>query len=167
MLGLVGFTAHAAAEVSVPIHFAIENGQGQHIGSITATDSKYGLVLTPELKALPPGMHGFHVHEKGNCTASQQDGKSVLAGGAGPHYDPDGTKKHSTPWDDGGHRGDLPALYVDAQGNATMPVLAPRLKLSEIKGRALMIHAGSDNHSDHPQPLGGGAGRIACGVIPQ
>ena len=46
------------------------------------------------------------------------------------------------------------------------PVLAPRLKnLAEIKGHALMIHQAGDNHSDHPQPLGGGGARMACGVI--
>ena len=38
-------------------------------------------------------------------------------------------------------------------------------RMNEIKGRALMIHAGGDNHSDHPAPLGGGGARMACGVI--
>lgn len=46
------------------------------------------------------------------------------------------------------------------------PVLAPRLKsLADVDNRALMVHAGGDNHSDHPQPLGGGGARIVCGVI--
>lgn len=49
--------------------------------------------------------------------------------------------------------------------NATQPVLAPRLKLSDLSGRALMIHAGGDNHSDQPAMLGGGGARIICGVI--
>jgi Cu-Zn family superoxide dismutase len=44
-------------------------------------------------------------------------------------------------------------------------VLAPRLKLSDVKGKALMVHAGGDNHSDHPAPLGGGGARIVCGII--
>jgi len=165
--GLVGLTANVYADVTVPVHMATDKGAAQEIGSVSVADSKYGLVLTPDLKDLPPGVHGFHIHEKGSCDATQQDGKAVPAGAAGGHYDPDGTKKHSTPWDDGGHRGDLPALYVNADGTATTPVLAPRLKLDEVQGRALMIHAGGDNHSDHPKPLGGGAGRIACGVIPK
>jgi Cu-Zn family superoxide dismutase len=46
-----------------------------------------------------------------------------------------------------------------------MPVLAPRLKVADIKGRSLMIHAGGDNYSDLPVKLGGGGARIACGVI--
>jgi len=53
-----------------------------------------------------------------------------------------------------------------ADGSANYPVLAPRLKkISEIKGHALMIHAGGDNHADMPKPLGGGGDRMACGVI--
>ena len=62
--------------------------------------------------------------------------------------------------------GDLPALIVTADGKAAQPLLAPKIKnLAELKGHALMIHAGGDNHSDHPAPLGGGAARFACGVI--
>jgi len=44
-------------------------------------------------------------------------------------------------------------------------LLAPRLKLADVQGRAIMVHAGGDNYSDEPQPLGGGGERIACGVI--
>ena len=85
---------------------------------------------------------------------------------AGGHWDPHQTKKHSYPWSDDAHLGDLPALYADADGNSSNPVLAPRLKsLDEIKGHSLMIHEGGDNHSDHPVALGGGGPRMACGVI--
>ena len=55
--------------------------------------------------------------------------------------------------------------HVDAQGNANQPVLAPRLKESDFAGRSLMIHAGGDNHADHPAPLGGGGARLVCGVV--
>jgi len=44
-------------------------------------------------------------------------------------------------------------------------LLAPRLTLSQIQGLSVMVHAGGDNYSDHPKPLGGGGERIACGVI--
>ena len=50
-------------------------------------------------------------------------------------------------------------------GVANNPVLAPRLKMADLRGRSLMIHAGGDNHADHPAPLGGGGPRVACGVI--
>ena len=167
LAGALSLAGIAQADVSVPVQLATEKGPGDDVGTVSLSESKYGLVLTPNLKGLPPGVHGFHVHENGNCDAKQQDGKAVPAGAAGGHYDPDGAKNHGAPWDDSAHRGDLPALYVNADGTATNPVLAPRLTLAEVQGRALMVHAGGDNHSDHPKPLGGGAGRIACGVIPK
>ncbi len=88
----------------------------------------------------------------------------VPALSAGGHLDPGATNKHGEPWGDG-HLGDLPPVYVDASGNAAQPVLAPRLKVADLAGRSLMIHAGGDNHADHPAPLGGGGARVACGVI--
>ena len=90
----------------------------------------------------------------------------TAAAAAGGHYDPEETGHHGTPWGDG-HLGDLPALYVDDDGMATLPVLAPRPDMDDLKGRALMIHAGGDNYSDQPKPLGGGGARVACGVIPE
>jgi Cu-Zn family superoxide dismutase len=94
-----------------------------------------------------------------------KDGAMVAAAGAGAHLDPTGSGRHGLPWGDG-HLGDLPALYVAADGTASYPVLASRLKLGDLTGRSLMVHAGGDNHADHPAPLGGGGGRIACGVVP-
>ena len=154
----------AKAQVAVPMNLVDEKGVAAPIGQITATDSKYGLVLTSDLKDLPPGLHGFHVHENPSCEPKERDGKTVAALGAGGHYDPQQTKRHGAPWGDG-HLGDLPPLYVDNYGNSNQPVLAPRLRVSDLKGRSLMIHAGGDNHADHPAPVGGGGARIACGVI--
>ena len=109
--------------------------------------------------------HGFHVHETGSCGTNEKDGKKVAAGAAGGHFDPVASKHHAGPSGDG-HLGDLPALVVNDSGAAGTAVTAPRLtKLSEVKGKALMIHAGGDNFSDQPKPLGGGGERIACGVI--
>jgi Cu-Zn family superoxide dismutase len=88
----------------------------------------------------------------------------TAAQAAGSHFDPDKSGKHEGPYS-AGHAGDLPPLYVGSDGKATTPVLAPRLKTSDLKGHSVMIHAGGDNFSDQPQPLGGGGGRIACGVV--
>jgi len=54
---------------------------------------------------------------------------------------------------------------VASDGSASNAVLAPRLKLADAINRSLMVHAGGDNHSDHPAPLGGGGARLACGVF--
>jgi Cu-Zn family superoxide dismutase len=142
-----------------------EKGVQKKVGQVVVSESKYGLVFTPDMNSLPPGLHGFHVHEHANCQPDKKDGKAVAAHGAGGHYDPEKTGHHELPWGDG-HRGDLPALYVAADGRAVQPVLAPRLKLSDMRGRSVMVHAGGDNHADKPQPLGGGGARIACGVVP-
>jgi Cu-Zn family superoxide dismutase len=154
----------SAAQMRATVNMLSESGASKEAGTVSITESEHGLVFTPSLTGLPPGMHGFHVHEKGNCGPGQQDGKTVPGQAAGGHYDPAGTRKHGLPWGDG-HLGDLPGLVVDASGNAHYPVLAPRLTMADVKGRALMVHVGGDNHSDHPAALGGGGGRMACGVI--
>lgn len=156
--------AKGAALEPVLMQAVSATGTGASLGTVAIAQSAHGVVFTPSLTGLEPGVHGFHVHEKGSCAPEQKDGKPVAAGAAGGHYDPDNSKKHGLPWGDG-HRGDLPALIADAKGNAAQPLLAPRLKLAELKGKALMIHAGGDNHADHPQPLGGGGARMACAVI--
>jgi Cu-Zn family superoxide dismutase len=154
----------AAADLRVTMNVVTDAGIGASAGTVVVSETKHGVVFTPARTGVAPGLHGFHVHEKGSCAPSEKDGKQVAANAAGGHYDPDKTKKHGTPWGDG-HRGDLPALFVDADGKAMNPVLAPRLKMAELKGKALMVHAGGDNHADHPAPLGGGGARVVCGVM--
>ena len=157
--------AHAAEQLQAPMTLVNADGTGKMIGHVTVAESPSGLVFTPSLASLPPGAHGFHVHEMGTCGANEKDGKKVAAGAAGGHFDPAGAKHHAGPSGDG-HLGDLPPLVVADNGRASTAVTAPRLtKLSEVKGKALMIHAGGDNFSDQPKPLGGGGERIACGVI--
>jgi Cu-Zn family superoxide dismutase len=88
----------------------------------------------------------------------------VPALAAGGHFDPAKSGKHEGPYADG-HLGDIPALWVGADGKATTPLLVPRLKVADLKGHSLMLHAGGDNYSDQPAPLGGGGARMACGVV--
>jgi Cu-Zn family superoxide dismutase len=145
------------ASATIPIYLVSANGQGQSIGTIQAEDSTCGVLLTPHLTHLSPGLHGFHVHVNPSC-----DNNGMAAGG---HLDPDKTNAHDGPYNKQGHLGDLPVLIVNQDGTATLPTLAPRFKLAQIMNHALMIHAGSDNYSDKPEKLGGGGERIACGVI--
>jgi Cu-Zn family superoxide dismutase len=156
--------AAAPVELHATMNMLTDAGVGAPAGTVTITENSHGLVFTPALTGLPPGLHGFHVHEVGNCEAAQKDGKMAAGMAAGGHYDPKSSKHHGQPWGDG-HLGDLPALYVDNAGAATSPVLAPRLKLADVKGRALMIHAGGDNYADKPAALGGGGARVVCGMI--
>lgn len=152
------------ANVSVTMNQIDAQGVGKPIGEISLSDSPNGLILTPDLAHLEPGPHGFHIHEKGSCAALEKDGKMVAGLAAGGHFDPRHSEKHEGPVGHG-HQGDLAVLEVNADGRATQTMTLPRLKLADIKGRSVIIHEGGDNFSDQPKPLGGGGGRIACGLI--
>lgn len=146
-----------AKTVTVALNRVSDSGLGASIGYVTLTDTKYGMLIRPNLHGLPPGVHGFHIHMYPDCGNGAQS--------AGGHFDPERTKKHLGPYNSGGHLGDLPELIVGKDGSASLPVLAPRLTVREVIGHSLIIHAGGDNYSDFPKKLGGGGPRIACGVI--
>lgn len=148
----------AWADATVNMNMTAASGIGESAGTVTITETPYGLLFNLNVKGIKEGVRGFHVHEKSDC------GDNGMA--AGGHLDPKKTQKHLGPFNAAGHLGDLPALYANADGTVPLPVLAPKLKhISDIKGHALMIHSGGDNYSDTPQPLGGGNGRMVCGVI--
>ena len=156
LLGLL-ISSALAASVTVKMFRTSKDGKsGAFLGVVTFKDTQYGLLIKPNLQNLSPGLHGFHVHAKPSC--------KDMGLAAGGHFDPAHTDKHLGPYSSNGHLGDLPALYVNSKGMATLPILAPRLKVSELKDHAIMIQAGGDNYSDVPKKLGGGGARIACGI---
>ncbi len=167
IIGIFFCGAVDAATLTIPMNAVTANGVDKPIGTVIATETSKGVQFTPALKDLPPGPHGFHVHDKSSCDAAPDPAKNgaiAAAFGAGGHFDPEHSGKHEGP-EGSGHKGDLPALTVDARGVATTSVVAPHLMLADLDGRSLMIHAGGDNYADQPEKLGGGGGRIACGVI--
>lgn len=162
LCGLVA-PAYAAKSIKVTMNLVTADGVGKSVGTITIKEGKDGVTIEPKLKDLPPGEHGFHVHEKPSCDPADKDGKKTAAQAAGAHYDPEATKAHKGPGG-GGHKGDLPKLVVSDKGEAKDKLEVKGLKLADFEGRALMIHAAGDNYSDTPKPLGGGGDRIVCGV---
>ncbi len=152
-------TASVFADTTVNMAMTAPTGStGASAGTVVIKETKYGLLFTPNITGAKEGLRGFHVHVKADC------GDNGMA--AGGHFDPKNTSKHLGPFNDSGHLGDLPAVYVNANGSVTLPVLAPKLKhIAQIKNHALMLHAGGDNYSDTPELLGGGDGRMICGVI--
>jgi len=155
----------AAKKLKVTMNLITAEGVGKSVGTVTVSESKDGVTLATDLKGLPPGEHGFHLHEKGSCDPGEKEGKKVAGGSAGAHFDPDATKAHKGPGG-GGHKGDLPKLEVSDKGVAKAKLEVAGLKLDDVAGRTLMIHAGGDNYSDTPKPLGGGGDRVVCGVVP-
>jgi Cu-Zn family superoxide dismutase len=168
LAALIAAAAAAPAFASglvAPMFLATPAGPGEPVGVVTIDAGPSGAVFTLALHGLPPGPHGFHVHANPSCAPGEKDGKAVPAGGAGAHLDPAMSGGHMGPTG-AGHLGDLPLIMVDADGGAHGAVTAPRIKsLEDLRGRALMIHAGGDNYADTPAPLGGGGARLACGVI--
>ena len=116
--------------------------------------------VTGEVRGLKPNAeHGFHVHEKGDCTSG--DGMS-----AGGHFNPDG-RPHGRPGTSSHHVGDLPSLKADARGVAKIDFDAAALRIGEgaanIVGRGLIVHRDPDDYTS--QPAGNAGPRLACAVI--
>jgi Cu-Zn family superoxide dismutase len=125
-----------------------------------ADDGKGGLTISGDISGLTPGLHGFHIHEFGDCSDS---GKA-----AGSHYNP-ANHPHGNVLKDGqahAHAGDMGNLEADSQGVAHVNVDVPGLMLTGGKvsaaGRALVVHEKAD---DFGQPVGNAGGRIGCGPI--
>jgi Cu-Zn family superoxide dismutase len=107
----------------------------------------------------PDSVHGFHIHEKGDCSAP--DGTS-----AGAHFNPL-AKPHAHPTVADRHAGDLPMLEADASGNATLTATIDVITIgsaaTDIVGRGVIVHKDPDDWKT--QPTGNSGARIACGVI--
>lgn len=136
---------------------------GNTIGTATLTEGKSGVTIHLKAKNLPSGVHGFHIHEKGEC-------KGVGFESAGGHFNPY-NKEHGLDNPKGPHAGDLPNIEVDQNGKVDVKVVAPLVTLEEGKenslfdedGSALMIHEKADDNKTNP--AGDAGSRIACGVI--
>ena len=127
----------------------------------TATFTRQGdqVMVHARVTGLTPGQeHGFHIHEKGDCSST--DGMS-----AGGHFNPDG-KPHGPQHADH-HAGDMPSLKADAQGVAEARFALSGLSVgsgaSNIVGRGLIVHAKPDDYRS--QPTGDAGARLACAVI--
>jgi Cu-Zn family superoxide dismutase len=128
-------------------------------GTITFAQKGDKVMVNAKVSGLAPGAHGFHVHEKGDCSAS--DGMS-----AGGHFNPTG-KPHGDPNAPDHHAGDMPMLQADASGNATLSAeLGPMTVgsgVTDIVGKSVIVHKDPDDFKT--QPTGNSGARVACGVI--
>lgn len=129
-------------------------------GSATFEETPVGLKIGVTVIGAPPGKHGFHIHEKGDC--------GDYGNAAGGHFNPDGVQHGDLVKDGltGAHAGDLGNIEIDANGSGTLDKMVPGLTLKEgkyaVMGRSLILHEKEDNFG---QPTGNAGGRIGCGVI--
>lgn len=140
------------------------DAQEKEAGTVTFRETKSGFLhVIVEMTGLPPGPHGFHVHEVGRCDLP--DFQS-----AGGHYA--GGKEHGVDSENGPHAGDFPNVHVGQDGILKVEFFTDRLSIARDKnplmdadGSAVLVHAHHDDHAT--QPSGEAGGRIACGVVTQ
>lgn len=127
-------------------------------GMVTFTQVETGVLVVADLTGVEPGMHGFHIHEFGDCSAD--DGTS-----AGGHFNPEGTE-HAAPSDSYRHVGDLGNVTADDTGTVHHEYTDTHVAFSgpnSIIGRGVIVHAGEDDLAT--QPTGAAGARVACGVV--
>ncbi|HYC62317.1 MAG TPA: superoxide dismutase family protein [Thermoanaerobaculia bacterium] len=111
-----------------------------------------------DLNGVPPGVHGFHIHDKGDCGDN--------GNAAGGHYNPTGTS-HGAPSADPHHAGDFGNVTADDNGRVRMEFTTRSVTVeagpTTAVGHAIILHANPDDLVT--QPTGNAGGRIACGVV--
>lgn len=135
----------------------LRNQQGQPVGEVTFNETPHGTLIEGTLSNLPPGEHAFHVHEVGVCEPPFKS--------AGGHFNPAG-RRHGVLAAEGKHAGDLPNLFVAADGTLRFNFFAHGLtvrSMQDANGSAVVIHAGADDYRS--DPAGNAGDRIACGVV--
>jgi len=131
------------------------------MGTLSLATMGDGAHFTGTITGLPAGMHGFHIHETGDCSAPD-------ASSAGGHFNP-GNTAHGAPDAPEHHAGDLGNIQADDSGAATVDVHASGVTLemgaNSVVGKAVIVHAAPDDFTT--QPTGNAGARLACGVIQQ
>ncbi len=142
-------------------HVVLSPKDGKASGTVDFAKSSDGLMVRAYLTHLTPGKHGFHIHEKGDCSAKD-------ASSAGDHYNPTHAK-HGDPSHTERHVGDFGNIVADSKGSATVEVTLKNPDSKEFKnwddilGKSIILHEKEDDLNS--QPAGNSGKRIACGVI--
>ncbi len=158
VLAVAGPASMAAEDIVAEAKLAPTQGN-KAAGVVTFTQKGDAVQISAKITGLTPGQHGFHVHEKGDCSAPD-------ATSAGGHFNPTG-KPHGKPGAGSYHVGDMPMLVAGADGNASLTAESKSMTLrdgaSNVIGKGVIVHAMPDDFTT--QPTGNSGGRLACGVI--
>jgi Cu-Zn family superoxide dismutase len=138
----------------------IQSKSGSNLnGSVNFSQSGKQVLVTGTFSGLKPNSeHGIHIHEKGDCSAS--DAMSALG-----HYNPTNSQ-HGGAQNAAHHAGDMPNIKSDANGNANYRATLTDFSLvgdQTIIGRAVVVHRDPDDYKS--QPAGNSGPRIGCGLI--
>lgn len=147
----------AAGPAAGEVRVSMTGADGRERGTLTLRDTQAGLLVHADLSGLPPGRHGFHVHQVGRCEPPFTS--------AGDHFAPSGAS-HGFLAPGGPHAGDLVNLEIGSDGRFAQDLLAPKLTLAELQdadGAAFIVHAEADDYAS--QPSGASGDRIACGAV--
>lgn len=157
---LLGLTSSAQAQERARAD--IKDAAGKTVGTAALRETKDGVLISLQVKALPQGLHAVHIHSVGQCVPPAFTS-------AGGHFNPL-NMKHGLKSPDGPHAGDLPDLYVNKDGVGRYEVLtqsitlgAGKLSVFDTDGKAIVIHATADDNLT--DPTGNSGDRIACGAI--
>ena len=159
MVLVVTLVAVAQAQLVMKAVAVLSPTKGNSVsGTVTFTRFQTGVKIVADVSGLTPGLHGFHVHEFGDCSAPD-------AASAGGHFNPTQTH-HGAPDMPFRHVGDFGNLVADASGNAHYERVDTIIVLNggnSVIGHALIVHEKVDDLKT--QPTGNAGGRVACGVI--
>lgn len=151
-------TQEAATDFTKAVAVVHPTDGNEVSGTVTFEQTEKGVRVMGELQGLAQGKHGFHIHQYGDCTAS--DGTS-----AGGHYNPSGDE-HAAPTAEKRHMGDMGNIEANEEGVATIDYVDSKIALNgadSIIGRGVIVHGGEDDLTS--QPSGAAGPRVACGVI--
>ena len=130
-------------------------------GEAVFEDTGSGVKMTLTVSGATPGTHAVHLHETGDCSAS--DGTS-----AGGHWNPTGVAHGNRAEGGDFHKGDIANMEVGEDGTGTLEITAEDWTIgggpdSDILEKAVIIHGGADDFVS--QPAGNAGARVGCGVI--
>ena len=142
------------------VNVSMISATGQELGTLALNETGGMISVTGTLRGLPPGEHGIHLHQGGQCTPPFES--------AGPHWNPT-SKSHGSQNPAGPHAGDLPNITVGADSSVNVNVTSPAGPLRgangliDADGAAVVVHASADDYKTDPS--GNSGARIACGAI--
>ena len=149
---------HTSMARETPVHLiaVVHPTEGNSARGVVHFDAvEGGVQVSGEIAGISPGLHGFHIHQYGDCSAA--NGTS-----AGGHYNPSGVD-HAGPEAEVSHMGDLGNIEANAEGIATFDAFFPAVDMGMITGRGVIVPAGEDDLVS--QPTGAAGARLGCGVI--